>query len=394
MATSREIIEASPDLKKLFGEGFELSIKHVHLLVTSVPYVKADRTVAQGTLIFPLELQDDVKANKPPHHWCYFAGEYPCYASGAQMTALVVNNDVQKLAEGIVRNRQLSARPEPPDPDYHAKVWRYVRLLGDPARDIDPDADARTRRIVEVEDEESPLVFLDTNSARAQIMPISDKLKGQRIAIVGVGGTGSYVLDLLAKTPVKEIHLFDDDEFSLHNAYRAPGAPTTEQLRARMFKVDYLFEIYRRMHRGIKIHRERIRAENLGQLAGLSYVFLCLDPGPDKAALVKFLVASKTPFTDTGIGIESGNNRLVGVAKAVTVTPDNQKFLSSVPVKPPGDNDLYASNIQIAEMNSLAAILAVVRWKKHVGFYFDPRGERLCTYDVAANMLLNDEANS
>jgi hypothetical protein len=39
------------------------------------------------------------------------------------------------------------------------------------------------------------------------------KLELGKIAIIGLGGTGSYVLDLAAKTPVKEIHLFDGDKF-------------------------------------------------------------------------------------------------------------------------------------------------------------------------------------
>jgi hypothetical protein len=196
----------------------------------------------------------------------------------------------------------------------------------------------------------------------------------------------------VAKTPAAEIHVFDDDEFSLHNAYRAPGAPTTEQLRSRLQKVDYLHDLYRRMHKGIKVHRTRVTAQNVGELSTMTYAFLCMDPGPDKAAVVEHLVASKIPFTDTGIGIESGNGRLVGVARAITVTPDDGKFRPCIPVKAPGDADLYASNIQIAELNSLAAIFAVIRWKKHIGFYFNARNEHECTFDIGANMLRNDEA--
>lgn len=392
MASSREIIEASPDLKRLFEEGFELSIKHVHLLVSSVPYIRSDRTVARGTLVFPLELQSDVTAKKPSDHTALFAGEYPCYADGSQITGMVADTEVRRLGEGLVTKIRFSSKPDPADADYHGKVHRYVKLLSDPARESEPDANARTRRIVEADEDESPLVFLDTNSARAQIMTITEKLKGQRIAIIGLGGTGSYILDLVAKTPVKEIHIFDDDEFSLHNAYRAPGAPTTEQLRARLHKVDYLQDVYRRMHKGIKVHRTRVTAQSLAELDGMTYAFLSMDPGPDKAAVVERLVTSKIPFTDTGIGIEAGNGRLVGVVRTITVTPDNAKFLPCIPVKAPGDAELYASNIQIAELNSLNAIFAVIRWKKHVGFYFDARNEHECTFDIGANMLRNDEA--
>ena len=59
------------------------------------------------------------------------------------------------------------------------------------------------------------------------------------VAIAGPGGTGSYVLDLVAKTPVRDIHLFDGDSFMSHNAFRAPGAASLEELRALPKKVDY-----------------------------------------------------------------------------------------------------------------------------------------------------------
>ena len=71
---------------------------------------------------------------------------------------------------------------------------------------------------------------------------------GERVAIVGLGGTGSYVLDFVAKTPVQEIHLFDGDEFLTHNAFRAPGAASLEALRRKPKKVDYLAAIYSNMH--------------------------------------------------------------------------------------------------------------------------------------------------
>ena len=57
---------------------------------------------------------------------------------------------------------------------------------------------------------------------RAGISDLNAMLRGQKIAIVGLGGTGSYILDLIAKTEVSEIHLIDADEFVNHNAFRAP----------------------------------------------------------------------------------------------------------------------------------------------------------------------------
>jgi hypothetical protein len=391
MATAAEIIAHSPDLKHLHDDGFELSIRSSHLLVSSVPHVTAAKKVARGVLIFPLTMATDTVAGKPSDHTAYFAGELPHYADGTVIAGIINNRDTKKLAEGIVAKFYFSSKPPEADRDFYAKVRRYVDVLSEPARLIDPTATAQTRQIVESHDEDSPFVYLDTNSARAQITPITEKLKNLRIAIIGLGGTGSYILDFVAKTPVKEIHLFDDDEYSLHNAYRSPGAPTQDQLRARMTKVKYLAETYTRLHRGIIQHSERISATNMGALASMDFVFTCMDPGPDKAQLVDFLVNNKIPFIDTGLGLEAPADKLVGIVSTVTVTPTYNSHVKKIPLKAGGDNELYASNIQIAELNALNAVFAVIRWKKHFGFYNNERSEHDCTYSVGPNSLINEE---
>ena len=58
---------------------------------------------------------------------------------------------------------------------------------------------------------ENPFKIPNTFETRAAIGPVQDRIRQQRVAIIGLGGTGAYVLDLIAKTPVKEIHLLDAD---------------------------------------------------------------------------------------------------------------------------------------------------------------------------------------
>jgi hypothetical protein len=391
MSQSREIILASPDLSRLHDDGFELSVKEAHLLVSSVPYVTVGRTVARGTLIFPLSMASDVTVGKPKDHTAYFAGDEPYYADGTAIAGIINNRNVTKLADGIVAKFYFSSKPSVEDPNFDVKVRRYVEILSAPARELEPGATAQTRVIIETQDDDSPFVFLDTNSARAGIMPITAKLKGLKIAIVGLGGTGSYILDLVAKTPVKEIHLFDDDEYSLHNAYRAPGAPTREQLRARMPKVNYFGEVYSRLHKGVFPHPEHITREKLTKLAGMDYGFLSMDPGPEKAQLIEFLLSAGIAFSDTGLGVKAADDKLVGIVNTITVTPAYKSHVHKIPVKAGGDEELYVSNIQIAELNMLNAVMAVTRWKKHFGFYMDDRHEHECTYTIGPNMLTNEE---
>jgi tRNA A37 threonylcarbamoyladenosine dehydratase len=96
------------------------------------------------------------------------------------------------------------------------------------------------------------------------------------LAIVGLGGTGGYILDFVTKTHVREIHLFDGDVFSQHNAFRAPGAPALEDL-TNPFKVDYFAAIYGQMRRGLVPHAIYITEDNVAQLADHDFVFVRLD---------------------------------------------------------------------------------------------------------------------
>ena len=96
----------------------------------------------------------------------------------------------------------------------------------------------------------NPFKIPNTFEPRAAIGPVQDRIRDQRIAIIGLGGTGAYVLDLVAKTPVMEIHLLDSDHMNWHNFMRAPSAPTAEEVelrhKARLRKVDYYYSLNKR----------------------------------------------------------------------------------------------------------------------------------------------------
>src|SRR3546814_2008085 len=101
---------------------------------------------------------------------------------------------------------------------------------------------------------------------------------GERVAIVGLGGTGAYVLDQVAKTAVARIDLFDDDYYLQHNAFRAPGAASLEDLRERPTKVHHFARVYSRMHRHIVPHAVRSdeHTSELQSLMRISYAVFCL----------------------------------------------------------------------------------------------------------------------
>ena len=274
---SRALISRNADLKRLREDGYNIEVRATYLLVKDVPYVTARREVKRGILVSPLNLAGDI-TQRPDNHQAYFIGEYPCHQDGSQMQEIVSGMGGPRVDEQHAANISFSQKPQCGYyENYYEKMTTYVAMLESQAQALAPDVTARVYRVEEPEDEDSPFNYMDTASSRAEINMITKKLAISKVAIVGLGGTGSYVLDQVAKTPVKEIHIFDGDVFSTHNAFRAPGAPSLEELREQPLKVDHLKTIYDKMHRGIVAHGKIIDAANIELLRGMPFVFLCLD---------------------------------------------------------------------------------------------------------------------
>src|ERR1700722_11644334 len=319
---SQRPINRSADLKKLRDEGYDIEVRSGCLLVKDVPYVNSRKEVKRGILVIKLVLADD-QTGRPDTHVAYFSGEHPCDEYGAEIQKTKHGSNAHSLAEGVVVNHSFSAKPKPNDsyPDYYAQVTTYVAIVSGPARSLDPDATAKTFPLIDPDQEsDEPYNYTDTASSRAEIVAVTRKLAMRKIAIVGLGGTGSYVLDLVAKTPVREIHLFDGDTFLQHNAFRAPGAPSIETLQQKPLKVVYLRDIYARMRRGIVVHEKYVDTETAKELQGMAFVFLCIDGGPAKAAIIAALNEADVPFVDTGMGIELIDGALSGILRVTTAS--------------------------------------------------------------------------
>src|SRR5436190_9615246 len=258
---SQELINRSTDLKKLRDDGYEIEVRGTKLLISSVPYLNASLDVCYGTHVTVLELAGDT-TKKPEDHVISFMGEQPRRKDGSEIESIKHSVANQDIGDGIVVNRTFSNKPPGRYDDYYHKVTRYIEIISAPVRSLHSEITPTTFKVIESAEKHSVFKYLDTNSSRARIDRVSDKLKPQKIAIIGVGGTGSYVLDFVAKTPAAEIHIFDGDEFLQHNAFRAPGAPSVEELREKPSKVEYLASIYSKMRRDIIVHHQYIDPEN------------------------------------------------------------------------------------------------------------------------------------
>ena len=371
----QELVNHNEDLRKLQDEGYELEENGGYLVIHHIPYVANENGIPtpkdDGMLVAKLNLSGD-NLNKPFDHTAFFVGMCPCNIDGSRIIGLINNSNKQNLGNGLVVDHYLSNKPiGGVEKSYYDKIKRYESIISRPAEHLDHGLTAKTFKPIRPDNNVSPFKYVDTMSSRYDIQVITAKLKNDKIAIIGLGGTGSYVLDFVAKTPVKEIHLFDGDAFCTHNAFRAPGAPSFDTLNNRQLKTEYFGSLYSNMRDGIVSHTEFLTADNVDQLLdGFDFAFVCVDNAKARKLISEFLGYSNIPFVDTGIGLYVNNDQISGQIRTTccdACTYDEVK--ECIPVEVSEVDEAYKTNIQIAELNAFNATLAVIKWKQLKGFY-------------------------
>jgi hypothetical protein len=376
------------DLQCLVDEGYEISLEGSYLLVHRVPYVRQSLTIGYATMISPYAEHNGVP-NLNNDHTVFFTGSIPHRSDGASLeTAMVANTQKQTVAGRAVLC-QLSNKPEPIGDmlsSFYNKLTHYIGKLGSYASAIDPTASARgtgsfTRR-------QTPSVFHYPNwaSARSGLEAYEAKLELRKVAIVGLGGTGAYILDGLAKTPAAEIHLFDGDIIEPHNAFRLPGAISIDAVYGKHKKTDLLQQTFSQLRSGIFSHPEMVTPTNIGQLNDCQFVFIAVDHGPSRGLIARHLAALRIPFIDVGIGVEKNTDlvQLHGRARVTLVTPATTHLVDSLPTADDSDEAVYG-NIQLAELNSINANLAIIRYKQHLQFFTDESSPNVINYKCSWN---------
>ena len=230
---------------------------------------------------------------------------------------------------------------------------------------------------------DNPFTFASAFESRAGLQAMHNHIRGKSIAIIGLGGTGSYILDLVAKTPVSQIHLLDGDRMEEWNTFRSPGAPDKCQLAAiqsATFKVDYYKARYDVFRKGIVAHRCHADPENIRTLAGqrVSFAFVAIDPQGNSRqdGVFEALEEAAIPFIDVGMSVRIVEDRLAASLQVHSSSRSPKgRWRDAIPNSRLGDanrQDPYR-NSQIAELNAMNAALAVMEWRKITGQFESSR---------------------
>ncbi|GAA3559925.1 ThiF family adenylyltransferase [Kribbella ginsengisoli] len=363
-----------PSTRRLLDEDYCLSFEGNHLIVEHVPYATTGGAVAYGRLALPVVFSGDAVHDGSGDHRIWFVGEQPCDQHGRPLPG--PSPEAHAITAELSADFMISSKPK--DGGSYAntydKITSYVRILSHPAIALDPAANPRPGAGWTEVPDDLPFVYPDTGTARAGLAAVNAKFRGHRIGIVGLGGTGSFILDQVSKTWVDAIDLFDGDVFDNHNAYRAPGAADIEDLKRRPNKAEYFASVYGHMHTGITAHPVFITADNVSRLGDCTFVFMAAADAEDKPAIITWLRERRIPMVEVGMGIRDEGGCLSGLLAVVNHFPEAPEGTVAGAAAAP---DEYDRNIQTADLNSLNAMLAVINWKKYLGYYaeFEPVDE-------------------
>ncbi|MCY4560150.1 MAG: ThiF family adenylyltransferase [Chloroflexi bacterium] len=400
---SNSPIDRSPDLKALTEVGFPLELRGAYLVVKNVPYLKdAAGQLARADMVMSIEFPDG-SATPPGDHTVWWTGKPPFYADGSSMEQYLSCGawpEGHGLGEGLTAYMQWSRKPVADGKkrayvDYEEKVTTYIA-------EVAGQADIRHPGVLEAaKTGEAPTIaldsrfkYIDTNTYRYGLKGIEQRIEDEVVAIVGVGGTGSYLMDILAKTNVKELHLFDKDVLKQHNAFRMCGAARIEELGGSCSKVDWYRRTYSVVReQGVFVHTEELTGDCRETLAKFTTVFIAVDDLTVRRGIQAACIQLGVYHVSVGIGVEvegESNDQLGGNVKVETSFRPRDPRPTELPAKE-GPDQAYGI-VQTVELNMLGAALAVLEWKARVGIYRNDRPNDMDTVLVSASTgrLLQD----
>lgn len=372
----QKLVSHNDDINRLVEKGYAIAFDSNYLIVRDVPYLDYELKLQIGAIVSRVIFIDDTEKIKLDDHQIFFSGSFPHGLDGNPIPNLGGGNAELPLSENckdIIVQRSFSNKPRSKSgdrdfQDFFEKIESYVNIISGPAIEL-YNVTPYTFRAVKEVIPDSIFKLHDTLTSRAGIADLSAKFRDDVVAIIGLGGTGAYLLDFLVKTPVREIRAFDPDPFHVHNTFRSPGKVESaefNQTKARVYSSRY-----DNFRHGLFINSKFIDASCGEDLKGVTFAFVCVDKGPSRAGIFNLLIARNIPFIDVGMGLKRKDGGLRGMLRMTYYSVEHAQKVRSkrLAEEEGGENDLYRNNIQISELNALNACLAVIKFKQLRGFY-------------------------
>ncbi len=166
---------------------------------------------------------------------------------------------------------------------------------------------------------------IDTELYGRQILAFG--INGQKIlsqltvGIVGVGGTGSAVAEMLAREGITNFVIVDHDKFTKSNKTRLYGSyANTKETE---YKVDIVKKNIQKIEpkANVKTIPNNVISQNvLNQLKNCDVVFSCTDRHAPRSILNELAHQFFIPLIDVGVGLDAKNGKIVGGSVRVSLS--------------------------------------------------------------------------
>lgn len=137
-----------------------------------------------------------------------------------------------------------------------------------------------------------------------------ERLQKLSVAVIGCSGTGSPVIEQLARLGIGELVMVDDDKLEARNINRILNA-TMADVRAGRLKVDVLADAVRRMETGTRVVPLALNLwtpEAVMAVAQCDLVFGCMDTIDGRFLLNMIAAYYQLPYIDLGVRIAAVPN--------------------------------------------------------------------------------------
>jgi molybdopterin/thiamine biosynthesis adenylyltransferase/proteasome lid subunit RPN8/RPN11 len=141
-----------------------------------------------------------------------------------------------------------------------------------------------------------------------------DRLREMRVGIVGLGGTGSIVLEQLAHMGVRRFLLMDPDVVERTNLNRLVGATESDVGKS---KVEVAAAHANRINPSADVETRcgsALLAREAEELVATDFVFCCTDSQGSRAVLNQFAYQYLVPVIDMGVAIVISAGRISHIA--------------------------------------------------------------------------------
>lgn len=388
----QKLVSHNPDLARLVERGYAVAFDQGHLIIRDIPYLGPDGNLELGAIVSKLVAVDS-EVMRQEDHQIYFAGLHPHDLLGRPVSNMGGGPKSIALASehsDVVVQRSFSNKPSDTGKfrDHFAKIESYVAIISGPAIEkygVTP----YTFKVDKTEVADPIFKFQDTLTSRAGIAELNCRFENEKIAIIGLGGTGAFLLDYAVKARIPEIVGFDGDDFHVHNAYRSPGKLGEAELGRK--KAEVYQDRYEPFRHGLSLKATYITNDSAAEFEGVTFAFVCVDRGGARDEIFELLIQLGIPFIDVGMGLKQKDGPINGMMRVTFFPTENAAELKAKNLAETSDaaDNLYRDNIQIGELNALNACFAMIRYKQLRAFYRSDEATIHSLFEVADLSVVN-----